>query len=186
MTRLICFGDSITAGHEGHEEPLLTKKIAEALPDYEILNKGVSGNNTNDAIRRIDRDVLSHNPDIVTVLFGANDAAFHKMVPLSTYKNNLREIVRKIYPSTCVLLTPTPVDETKQFKRTNSVLEEYAEAVSEVAREMKCPLIDVFSTMIRRKDYPYLVKGQQDDGLHIGEAGYAVLCQLIVQTLREI
>jgi len=36
----------------------------------------VPGNNTFDALERIEKDVLRHNPDFVTVLFGANDAAF--------------------------------------------------------------------------------------------------------------
>jgi hypothetical protein len=35
----------------------------------------VPGDNTFDAIERIQKDVLIHNPDFVTVLFGAN--VFH-------------------------------------------------------------------------------------------------------------
>ena len=96
MSVLICFGDSITAGVQNRKEAVLTAKLAEKIDDYEIINAGISGNNTADALIRIQEDVLIKLPDLVTVLFGANDAAFHKMIELSTYQTNLRKIVELI------------------------------------------------------------------------------------------
>ncbi|MHA7750746.1 GDSL-type esterase/lipase family protein [Paenibacillus chondroitinus] len=87
------FRDSITSRTEGYDRPLLTIKLASKLgEEWEVINAGVPGNNTFDAIERIQTDVLSHNPDLVTVLFGANDAAHHKRVQLLDYKRNLTDI----------------------------------------------------------------------------------------------
>jgi len=56
-TCVVCFGDSLTAGYgatSGNDYPsLLSKKIS--LP---VINDGVSGNTTADALARLDGDVL--------------------------------------------------------------------------------------------------------------------------------
>ena len=38
-----------------------------------MFNAGSSGNNTRAGLARMDRDVLSHKPHLVTVMFGMND-----------------------------------------------------------------------------------------------------------------
>lgn len=86
MKTFVCFGDSLTARKEGFEEPMLTTKLAKQLNQYEFINAGVSGDNTVDGLSRIEQDVIAHKPDGVTVLFGANDAAFHKSVPQISIK----------------------------------------------------------------------------------------------------
>ncbi|SPU10891.1 esterase [Niallia circulans] len=56
--------------------------LADTIDHYEIINAGINGNNTVDALNRIEADVIQKQPDLVTILFGANDAAFHKMIDL--------------------------------------------------------------------------------------------------------
>lgn len=186
MLKLVCFGDSITARNEGLLNPMLTTKLAKYLDTYEITNAGVSGNNTCDAISRIDNDVIKHNPDYVTVLFGANDAAFHKMIEIETYKENLYKIVQLIKPKKTILISPAPVDENVQLARTNEVLYEYASVVKQIALDTDSHFIDFFSEMISLEDYPAKLKGLKNDGLHFGEEGYDLLVGLIVKKIKEI
>lgn len=68
---------------------MLTSKLSSILKGFEVINEGVSVNNTYDALLRIESDVIKHNPDVVTLLFGANDAAFHKQIELKIFKENL-------------------------------------------------------------------------------------------------
>lgn len=53
MKKLVCFGDSITA-REAFEDgtPRLTPRLRKAfcLSDWEVINAGVSGDNTRDAL----------------------------------------------------------------------------------------------------------------------------------------
>ncbi|WP_312092155.1 SGNH/GDSL hydrolase family protein [Niallia sp.] len=186
MSVLICFGDSITAGVENRKEAVLTAKMADKIGNYEIINAGVSGNNTVDALNRIKKDVIYKQPDLVTVLFGANDAAFHKMIDLSTYQNNIRKMVQLIGTAKTILITPAPVDESVQFARTNEVLASYANAVKEVAVETGAHFIDFYTEMLSMKDYQKKLKGIHNDGLHFGEDGYDILVELIVKKIREI
>ncbi|GAA0418911.1 esterase [Agaribacter marinus] len=186
LKRLVCFGDSITARIEGHQEPMLTSKLSLKLNDFTVINSGVSGDNTSDALNRVESDVLNHNPDLVTVLFGANDAAFHKMIDITTFKENLLRITNKIGSRKIILITPAPVDENVQFARTNETLYEYAKMVKEVSYDSGSHLIDLFSKMIIRNDYRQLLRGKKNDGLHIGESGYEFLSQLIVDKIDEL
>ncbi|WP_353625696.1 GDSL-type esterase/lipase family protein [Bacillus sp. JCM 19041] len=143
--KVICFGDSITARYEGLTRPMLTEKLKYKLSiQTEIINAGVFGNNTIQALLRIEEDVLKHQPDFVTVLFGANDAAQHKMVPIDEFEKNIYKIVNLISPTRTILLTTAPIDEALQCNRTNALLNEYGDCIRRVAKLTKCHLIDFF------------------------------------------
>ena len=186
MSKVVCFGDSITARKEGYPSPILTYMLSARMKDYQFINAGVSGNTTEQAKERIQKDVLAKNPDIVTILFGANDSAVHRMVELELFKRNLLEFAEKIGPEKTILITPAPVNELLQPNRSNKRLKQYALAVEEVANETGSHLIDFFSEIYSKPNCSSLLKGEKDDGLHFGEAGYAILTSLIVQKLEEI
>ncbi|MRG85919.1 SGNH/GDSL hydrolase family protein [Salinibacillus xinjiangensis] len=186
MRKLVCFGDSITARNEGMPQPMLTTKLATRLQGFEIVNAGVSGDNTCDALARIEEDVIHHQPDFVTVLFGANDAAFHKMIDLETYQSNLNKITDLLKSHKTVLISPSPVDETVQFARNNETLNQYALAVKRVAEGTGSYFIDFFNEMISLENYQLKLKGIMNDGLHFGEEGYDFLVGLIERKINEI
>ena len=181
MKRLICFGDSITANERSKDGSLrLTPRLQNALKGWEIRNAGISGHNTRDAIARLNDDVLSYHPDLVTVLFGANDAASHKLVELEEYRSNLLQIVTSITPQKTVLITPSPVDESKPMNRTNIVLKRYAEVAEDIAHLTGSQFIDLFSHMISYPDYPRFLS----DGLHFTEPGYALFANLLIENVN--
>ncbi|WP_223701031.1 SGNH/GDSL hydrolase family protein [Sutcliffiella deserti] len=186
MKTLVCFGDSLTAGHEGKERPRLSEKLTHQLSAYKVINAGVAGNTTKDALNRIDKDVLNFTPDLVTVLFGSNDAAANKKVGIKTYKENLLKMTNLIGPDRTILITPPPVDETLQPNRTNSELAKYADAVKQVAEETGSHFIEFFTEVHSIPDYEKLLVGILNDGLHFGEAGYDLLSELITKKISEI
>jgi len=93
-TNIICFGNSITEGlgtSEGCDYPtLLSKKLG--VP---VINAGVGGDTTENAIRRLQRDVLDRDPKIVIVEFGGNDA-LKKTVSMEETFENLELIITRI------------------------------------------------------------------------------------------
>lgn len=181
MKKLICFGDSITAreiSDDGTER--LTPRLRNALSEWEVINSGVSGNNTRDALARLDNDVIAYSPDVVTVLLGANDAASHKMVELAEYESNLLTIVGQIGAEKTILITPSPVDENRPRNRTNEVLKKYSDVVESIATMTGSGFINLFSEMIQYPDYVLMLR----DGLHFEESGYAFLSQLIIEKIK--
>ncbi|HEK9099990.1 SGNH/GDSL hydrolase family protein [Bacillus pfraonensis] len=187
MNTLICFGDSITADETfWNGTPRLTPRLQEHFPDWKVENAGVPGDDTFDALRRIEEDVLSYDPTFVTVFFGANDAAFHKQVSLQEYEENLIEIVKKISPEKVLLISPAPVDEERQQARTNEVLSQYARVVEEVAKQTGSHFLDLHSHMTHESDYKKFVENEERDGLHFSVVGYEYLAELMGSKLKEI
>ena len=96
-TNLIIFiGDSITAGQgagAGEDFPSLIGKTL----NVPIVNAGVSGNTTHDALLRINEDVISKNPSIVVVELGGNDLL--ERVDIKVTTRNLDLILSKIKPT---------------------------------------------------------------------------------------
>ena len=96
-TNLIIFiGDSITAGQgagAGEDFPSLIGKTL----NVPIVNAGVSGNTTHDALLRINEDVISKNPSIVVVELGGNDLL--ERVDIEVTTRNLDLMLSKIKPT---------------------------------------------------------------------------------------
>lgn len=93
-TNIICFGDSITAGNNvGLNERY--PRVLSTLLKRDVINAGVSGDTTQAALARLERDVLTKDPLLVIVILGGND--FLRQRPIHETMENLRTIVRKIH-----------------------------------------------------------------------------------------
>lgn len=89
--KIVCIGDSVTEGcfeltnrpggfdviydRENCYVAYLQQRLSQAYPEknIEMINAGISGNTTEQGLERFDRDVLSHNPDIVVICYGLNN-----------------------------------------------------------------------------------------------------------------
>jgi lysophospholipase L1-like esterase len=92
---VVCFGDSLTYGHgadsiETSFPMLLQKRIS--IP---VINSGVNDDTTADGLKRIERDVLDHDPVIVLIDFGGNDIYNSKpKLSIKEIENNFKEMLR--------------------------------------------------------------------------------------------
>jgi acyl-CoA thioesterase-1 len=73
---IVCFGDSLTAGHgtgsgESYPDYLQTDLDAKGY-HYRVVNEGISGNTTKDGVERVDT-IIAMKPAVVVVEFGGND-----------------------------------------------------------------------------------------------------------------
>jgi acyl-CoA thioesterase-1 len=98
--RLICFGDSLTAGYgtdPGESYPDDLQKVLDAQGfHYRVENFGVSGNTTKDGLDRIGRVILGH-PQVVVLEFGGNDGL--RGLPLEQTQANLAEMIDRLQKS---------------------------------------------------------------------------------------
>lgn len=69
--KIICFGDSLTAcgGVGGRFSDILQARF----PGHQFINRGVGGETFVDARKRLTREVLAAQPDVVLIELGAND-----------------------------------------------------------------------------------------------------------------
>ena len=102
-TTIVCLGDSLTAGY-GATTPGVDDKsksypfFLQSKVNLPVVNAGVSGDTSAHGLARVNKDVLSHDPQIVIILLGANDFFSNLLnpTPVVTTKNNLLEIIKKV------------------------------------------------------------------------------------------
>ena len=79
---IVAFGDSLTHGALSgtfNYDTVYWNRLRQrinALRDYvpiNVINAGIGGATAKDSLSRLDRQVLSHSPDLVIVCFGLND-----------------------------------------------------------------------------------------------------------------
>lgn len=116
---IIAFGDSSTDDLQGWFE--IFKNILDITvegADFTFINAGLSYNTTSEALRRMNRDVLSYEPDWVIVNLGTFDAirpSFMQnrtLIPLSESWENLSMIedaIATVTENPPVWITPTPI-----------------------------------------------------------------------------
>lgn len=94
---IVCYGDSITAGHGLEPSQAYPAALQHDLNargyHYRVINAGVSGNTTKDGVDRLPR-ILAMHPAVVIVEFGGNDGL--RGLPLSVTKRNLETIVSRL------------------------------------------------------------------------------------------
>lgn len=165
---IVAFGDSVTHGAVGAGEidyetvywNRLRKKILEVrnYVPVNVINAGIGGITAEASLGRIERDVLSHNPDLVIVCFGLNDVNG----PLETYLNSLKIIFEKCRADDrdVIFLTPNMLntrvaDDTEpvymQYAavtagyQNGGRMDEYMTGACELAREAGIAVCDCYS-----------------------------------------
>src|SRR5690606_5814812 len=115
--RIVCFGDSITGVyyHTGSKRAwpeLLGLALRQARPaaQLEVVNAGLSGNTTAQALARIERDVIAHQPHLVVAMFGMNDVA---RLPLRDFEANLARIADRCRAAGAEMVFCTPNSVTE-------------------------------------------------------------------------
>lgn len=182
MTKIILFGDSITAGYEnGLTDFRLNDGIEKKFADVEVINAGIPGDNTSGAVNRVQDHVLKYNPDIVVIFFGANDAAVHSGVSVSEYKNNLESLIEDIGSEKVILIGgPFALQEVKYgLDRPLESIQKFSDTAEAVAKENEVTFVNFLSEMLSRNPEELL----QEDGLHFSREGYALLIELINQEI---
>ena len=135
---IVVFGDSVTHGavcgyfdYEGVYWNLLKKKL-HAYRDYmpiNMINAGIGGITAKDSLKRLDSQVLKHEPDLVIVCFGLNDVNGE----LSDYLGALEEIFDRLKKAECdvIFLTPNMLN-TYVAEDTPAQWREYAHKTAEM------------------------------------------------------
>ncbi len=88
---IVFLGDSLTAGVGAPRGQDFPSRIAERV-SLPVINAGVPGNTTADALKQLEHDVLAHRPRVVVVLLGGND--YLRKIPIAETRRNLDAIVR--------------------------------------------------------------------------------------------
>lgn len=111
---IVVFGDSVTHGALAEDEinyetvywNRLRKKILEVrnYVPVNVINSGIGGVTAKNSVKRVDAQVISHNPDLIIVCFGLNDVN----ASLEEYLSALQTIFEKCTKSCDDVIFMTP------------------------------------------------------------------------------
>jgi acyl-CoA thioesterase I len=189
--RIVCFGDSITGVyyHTGGRRAwtdMLGIALQRLYPKakLQMINAGISGHATPQALARIQKDVLDKKPHLVVVMFGMNDVVG---VPREKYIENMQSIVRRCRDAGAevVLCTPNtiyPEDAGRPVGR----LASFAAAVRDVAHDLKTPLGDCYAAYdaVKAKDHR-LWAVLMSDAIHPAMNGHKLFAEEIAHTISN-
>lgn len=135
---IVAFGDSVTHGalaagvidYETVYHNILRRKINKVrnYVPVNVINAGIGGTCAKASLERMERDVFSHNPDLVIVCFGLNDVNGS----LESYISSLKTIFTRCKKSGAetIFLTPNMLN-TYVAENTEESVREYATVCAE-------------------------------------------------------
>lgn len=95
---VMVFGDSLSAAYGIATDQgwvsLLARRLAQSKPPWQVANASVSGETTAGGLRRLAEDLRRHQPAIVLIELGANDAL--RGQPIAGIRANLEQMVRLV------------------------------------------------------------------------------------------
>ncbi|MEO9884718.1 MAG: SGNH/GDSL hydrolase family protein [Balneola sp.] len=189
-------GDSITEDGQGWFEIL--KQVLELSvekADFTFINAGVGEQTSSEALRRLDRDILVHEPDWVFVALGTYDAQRlnivpgRTIVPLSeTWENleSIQNIVGEYVKNPIIWITPTPVINellTENPLYEYSIFEEDLQQVRQLVAGKDGVIIDSLGRRMGKEGpeaWNYIA-----DGLHHSLSGHMNTVRLVIKKLSE-
>lgn len=170
----------------------------------EIINAGISGNNTRDLLARLPQ-VLEEKPDWVLLMVGTNDMLnSNKFVSYEAYRQNLNSLIQKVRKNgaSVVLITPPTVDSIYLFERHNSKnfqqaprekLEFVRTCMQKLSKQEGVYLVDVFQAFLNANIPDHnedgLIMNEKNsnkrDGVHPTPEGSKFIAQIISKSLDD-
>lgn len=205
-TKLVLMGDSITdMGRaqpvgEGLFDPfgrgyaaLVEAFINARYADYNLylINVGVSGNTSRDAMARWQRDVIDLKPDWLSLMIGINDVwrqfdlphMQHTHVYPEEYEQNLKTLVGQTRPTLrgMIILSPFFIESNRQDPM-RMQMDHYGAICRKVAQRFDCLFVDTqaaFDNVLQHVHPSRLAW----DRIHPNQMGAAVIARAYLKAI---
>ncbi len=206
--KLLFFGDSITDADRvrttddspwglgyGYVNQIAGKLLADDPTKYEIINRGIAGNTVAQLYARVKEDAWNYNPDVLTILVGANDV-WHEItenagVDVKRYEkvySALIEETKTRCPHTRIVLCEPfvlrGVSTEKDFERFLEI-KKYAIVVRRLAEKYGVEFLPL-QERLTAKATQYGEKYYLGDGIHPTTVGAALIANAWLEVFRRL
>ena len=175
MKKVVLLGDSMLARLNRDDDKGWVSLFNELFPKVELLDLSYSGTNISYGLEQASNNTLESGTSVF-VMFGTNDAASWKRVPIEEFESTYKKLLDVLVSEKCkiTLITPPPVKLEKQAPpgRSNEELNKYSEVVRSLAKKYDVKLIDLYKKITKEMSRADV---HSDDGVHLNEVGYRVL-----------
>ncbi|MDP4077199.1 GDSL-type esterase/lipase family protein [Acidovorax sp. A1169] len=170
---VLALGDSLTSG-VGASADTAYPAVLQRLTGWKVINGGISGDTSTQALQRLPDLLQKHQPALVIVSIGGND--FLRRQSASATHANVRKICEQARAAGAQVLLVAVPEFT--VMATLGQLSDHA-MYQEIASELKVPL--------HRKGWSGVLADAKlrSDQIHANAAGYELFTQGLVDTLKE-
>lgn len=200
---IVAFGDSITLSDRETPENKWVNRVEKAINSklssgcVRVINSGVGGNTSREALRRLESDVVDHHPAIVLVEFGGNDSTPDpaREVSASEFTSNLGTIyarTQQIDARMLLLTFPPIVNEWHQYgdkskyrstQGLDQYVEQYRELTRSFARDHGLILVDLDKILRSACDSESTSRIILPDGVHLTTESNHIVANAVASEL---
>ncbi len=196
VTRIVALGDSTTAGTPGFLSPIEAPPkgrgdetsqyaywLMRAQPGWEVLNRGVNGERSDQIAARIARDAIDLSPAAVIVIAGVNDvyqgrAAEHVTAQLRAMYDRAAHAGIRVVAGTIVPYNTATPDQNDRMHQINDWISRQVRADPAVA------FVDTRGAVAAAGSPDRLA--ESPDGLHPSPGGYRRMADAIRPVLEAV
>jgi acyl-CoA thioesterase I len=176
---IVAFGDSLTSGPGLRPDQtypaLLQRRIAGEGRDHRVVNAGVTGDTSTEALRRFDASLVP-GTKIVILAIGANDGL--RGVPVATVEHNISSMIERAQARDIDVLL-CQMDAPPVGGLTYTI--EFHRVFTRLAERYKVPLVPFFLIgLVGNGEWDL------DDTLHPNAAGHRAITDTIWPHLRPM
>lgn len=185
---IVCLGDSVTGvyyhtgGRRAYPEMLeVAIRKVDPKANIHVVNAGISGQTTKNGLERLDRDVLSKHPHLVTVSFGLNDVA---RIPPDDFRKSLAELVARCRAAKSKVLLCTPNAVINTGSRPIEKVVQYCDMIRAAGRELDVPVCDQYRAgeALRQRE-AWTWRLTMSDEIHPNMAGHKLMAEELCRSI---
>jgi lysophospholipase L1-like esterase len=193
--KIIALGDSTTAGTPAFQSPResppagrgdATSQYAywlmQAHPDWEVRNKGINGERSDQIRARFDRDVVDENPAVVVIIAGVNDV--YQGRPASEVTGQLERMYRRAREAGIRVIAGTIIPYNTATPDQNARMREINAWIRRQAADMGLGFVDTRAA-VAAPGNPDMLSDTADQ-LHPSPAGYRAMAGAIRPVLEQV
>jgi acyl-CoA thioesterase I len=191
---IVALGDSTTAGTPGFQSPIEAPPhgsgdvesqyaywLIKAQPDWDVRNRGVNGERSDQIRARFDRDVVSVQPALVVIVAGVND--IYQGRTAESVERQLQEMYDAARAARIVVIAGTilpfntaTADQNARMRVVNAWIEDYAAQHADI---LSCDT----RAAVAAPDEPDCL-ASTPDGLHPSVEGYRSMARALEAAIR--
>lgn len=183
--RIVLMGDSITFHWQPEDRP--------APAGWQVIDRGVVGQNTDQMVLRFEDDVVALNPAAVVLGGGSNDARVYVGPPANAREAVVARIGRNVtamadmaeaHRIKVVIAAITPCHDCAALNRDPVTLVAANEWLRRFAAARHYPFVDYYAALADANGE--LPSDKTTDGLHPTRAGYALMWPRLLAALDTL
>ncbi len=191
--RIVGLGDSTTAGTPGFLSPLEAPPNGQGdpksqyaywmmhlRPDWDVLNRGINGQRSDEILARFERDVVGASPQFVIILAGVNDV--YQGRPQESVRQSLSSMYARAAEAEVNPVAATILPYNTASESASTTIRQLNGWIERRAQRLGIPFCDT-GRAVADPNHPDRLL-DTSDGLHPDVSGYRKMGEAFVETIE--